>query len=65
MAGAIARGDLQTVRRHLEALERLGPELRELYCALALRAVPLALEAGGIDAARARELRALLGGRRK
>lgn len=65
MAGAIARGDVQTVKRHLDALERLGPELRELYCALGSRAVPLALAAGGIDDARARELRALLGARAK
>ncbi len=60
MAGAIARGDIETVRRHLEALGRLDADLRERYCMLALRCVPLALEAGGIDEARAAEIRALL-----
>lgn len=60
MAGSIARGDVQTVQRHVEALGRLDPKLRELYCALALRTVPLALAAGGIDVARAQELRKLL-----
>ena len=60
MAGAIARGDMETVRRHLDALGRLDAKLRELYCTLALRSVPLALEAGGIDEARAAEIRALL-----
>ena len=60
MAGSIARGDLATVSRHLEALGRLGAEHRERYRLMALRAVPLSLQAGGIDERRARELRALL-----
>lgn len=60
MAGAIARGDLATVQRHVEALGRLDPKLRELYCTLALRSLPLALAAGGIDAARAAQIRAAL-----
>lgn len=60
MAGSIARGDVQTVQRHVEALGRLDPKLRELYCTLALRTVPLALAAGGIDAARAEEIRKIL-----
>jgi predicted short-subunit dehydrogenase-like oxidoreductase (DUF2520 family) len=61
MAGSIARGDLDTVRRHVEALGRLSPELRELYCTLAARTVPLALAAGGMPPARADEIRAVLG----
>jgi predicted short-subunit dehydrogenase-like oxidoreductase (DUF2520 family) len=61
MAGSIARGDIDTVRRHLEALERLDPQLRELYCTLARTTVPLALEAGGITRERAQELEKLLG----
>ena len=60
MAGSIARGDLATVSRHLEALGRLAPEFREHYRFMALRTLPLSQEAGGIDAARASELRALL-----
>lgn len=60
MAGSVARGDVETVRRHVEALGRLDPKLRDLYCTLALRTVPLALAGGGIDAARADELRELL-----
>src|SRR4051812_31245710 len=61
MAGSIARGDIDTVRRHLEALERLDPQLRDFYCALARRTVPLALAAGGITRERAEELEKLLG----
>jgi predicted short-subunit dehydrogenase-like oxidoreductase (DUF2520 family) len=60
MAGSIARGDVATVSRHLEALGKLDPKLRDLYCRLAMRTVPLALQAGGVDAAGAEELRALL-----
>jgi predicted short-subunit dehydrogenase-like oxidoreductase (DUF2520 family) len=62
MAGSIARGDVETVKRHVAALEKLGPDIKRLYCALALRTIPLALEAGGVDAARAEEIRRALGG---
>jgi predicted short-subunit dehydrogenase-like oxidoreductase (DUF2520 family) len=61
MAGSIARGDIATVRRHVEALERLDPKLAQHYCRMALKTVPMSLEAGGMDAARAAEFRALLG----
>jgi predicted short-subunit dehydrogenase-like oxidoreductase (DUF2520 family) len=62
MAGSIARGDLENVKRHLAALERLAPRSRELYCTLALRSLPLALEAGRITPERADELRRVLSG---
>ena len=60
MAGSIARGDLDTVKRHVAALERLDPRLREFYCAMALKTVPLSLAAGGMSAARAVEIRTFL-----
>ena len=60
MAGSVARGDIDTVKRHVAALGRLDPRLRELYCTLALRTVPLALAAGGLSPARADELHAVL-----
>jgi len=62
MAGSIARGDVENVRRHLAALEHLAPRSRDLYCTLALRSLPLALGAGRITHERAEELRRLLGG---
>ena len=37
LTGPIARGDEATVERHLEALRELGPELLDLYEALAER----------------------------
>ncbi len=58
MAGSVARGDVHTVARHLEALGRIDAGMRDFYCRLALRTIPLALASGALDAARAEELRA-------
>jgi predicted short-subunit dehydrogenase-like oxidoreductase (DUF2520 family) len=60
MAGSVARGDIMTLERHLQALGALGPELRVFYCQLALRTVPLAVEAGKLDSAAAARVRELL-----
>ena len=60
MAGSIARGDVETVRRHLEALDALDPRMRQFYRMLALRTLPLAVTAGKLDRARAARLRELL-----
>ena len=60
MAGSIARGDISTVRRHVEALEKIDPKLCQHYCRMALKTVPMSLEAGGMDAARAEEIRTYL-----
>jgi predicted short-subunit dehydrogenase-like oxidoreductase (DUF2520 family) len=62
MAGSVARGDVETLRRHVGAL---APEFRDFYCRLALRTVPLALASGKLDsavAARIREVLTLRGG---
>ena len=60
MAGSIARGDIDTVRRHLAALDALDARFGEIYRALALKTVPLALAAGGMTPERAEEIRRLL-----
>jgi len=60
MAGSVARGDVMTLERHLAALGGLDPALRDFYCRLALRTVPLALAAGKLDAAGAARVRELL-----
>ena len=60
MAGSIARGDIDTVRRHLAALDALDPKFGELYRALALHTVPMSLDAGGMTSERAEEIRKLL-----
>ena len=60
MAGSIARGDLDTVKRHVAALGTLDAALARDYCLMALKTVPLSLAAGGMSAARAEEIRAFL-----
>jgi predicted short-subunit dehydrogenase-like oxidoreductase (DUF2520 family) len=60
MAGSIARGDLETVERHVAALMELDPALARSYCFLALRTIPLSLAAGGMSEARAAQIRAFL-----
>jgi predicted short-subunit dehydrogenase-like oxidoreductase (DUF2520 family) len=46
LTGPIARGDGETVARHLEAIDELAPELRPLYEALAERTAALARRGG-------------------
>ncbi len=59
LTGPIARGDLETVRRHLKVLS--GQEdLHEVYRALGLWTVALALRKGTIDPPKASALRRLL-----
>jgi predicted short-subunit dehydrogenase-like oxidoreductase (DUF2520 family) len=60
LTGPIARGDLGTIRRHLEALEESFPDLVAPYQELGHQDVPLALAKGTIDEDRARELEELL-----
>jgi predicted short-subunit dehydrogenase-like oxidoreductase (DUF2520 family) len=60
MAGSVARGDVATIERHLHALGALAPEMRDFYCRLALRTIPLALAAGKLDAKRAQRAREIL-----
>ena len=60
LTGPISRGDLGTVQKHLDALETHSPSLIPLYCNIALGAVKMALEKGGIDQVKEKELTMLL-----
>lgn len=62
LTGPIARGDLGTVRRHLESLERRGSSLVDAYRVLGLLTIPIAVEKGPLDTRGADELRRLLAG---
>lgn len=61
LGSVVARGDVGTIRRHLAALEETAPETLDLYRALSLRTVPLALAKGTLKPEVAREIEALLG----
>ncbi len=56
LTGPIMRGDVQTVRDHLEAMQRRAPGLLGLYRALARQTVAVAREKGSITRETAEEL---------
>jgi predicted short-subunit dehydrogenase-like oxidoreductase (DUF2520 family) len=60
VAGPYARGDVGTVRKHLEALSLRAPDVLPLYCEMALAAIPFALEKGTIGIDRADEMTELV-----
>ena len=62
LTGPIARGDLGTIKKHLEALELRAPHLLPTYRELGLKTIPIALAKGKVDGARAQEIARLLGG---
>jgi predicted short-subunit dehydrogenase-like oxidoreductase (DUF2520 family) len=62
LTGPVARGDTIAVEKHLTALAELPADVRAAYQALGLRALRLAVEAGGLSPDGERSLHALLGG---
>jgi len=60
LGSAVARGDVGTLRRHLDVLAREAPESLELYRILSLRTIPLALAKGTLRQQTAKEITALL-----
>ncbi len=62
LTGPIARGDVETVRRHLEAIEAAAPEMLPVYRILGREAVKVALAKGTLAPDGAAHLLGLLGG---
>ena len=60
LTGPIARGDTGTIKKHLNALKRVAPELIKTYQELGLKTIPIALSKGKIDDKQADELKATL-----
>ena len=60
LGSAVARGDVGTLRRHLDALAKSAPDSLELYRILSLRTIPLALAKGTLTPGAAKEIAALL-----
>src|SRR6266436_2288394 len=60
LGSAVARGDVGTLRKHLDALAKEAPDSLELYRILSLRTIPLALAKGTLKPEAAEEITALL-----
>jgi predicted short-subunit dehydrogenase-like oxidoreductase (DUF2520 family) len=60
LTGPIARGDAATVELHLRALAQSAPEAVEVYRALGLQTLPLALAQGTVDEMSITRIRELL-----
>ena len=62
MAGVVARGDVGSLRHHLQALSAVGEPEARLYADLSRLSVRLALDSGRLTAAQAHELMQALEG---
>lgn len=60
LTGPIARGDIGTINKHLDALSQTAPHLLPAYRELGRQTVPIALAKGRIDQTKAKELEAAL-----
>ena len=60
VAGPYPRGDVGTIRKHLEALKSSAPEYLPLYCELALAGLPFAVEKGTLSAGLADEIKQIV-----
>jgi len=60
LGSAVARGDVGTIRGHLDALARSAPESLELYRLLSLRTIPIAIAKGTLRSEAAKEIMVLL-----
>jgi predicted short-subunit dehydrogenase-like oxidoreductase (DUF2520 family) len=60
LGSVVARGDIGTIRGHLEALAKSAPQSLELYRLLSLRTIPLALAKGTLKPEAAEEIEKLL-----
>jgi predicted short-subunit dehydrogenase-like oxidoreductase (DUF2520 family) len=65
LTGPVARGDLGTIERHLDALNARNPSLLPAYKELGLQTIPIALAKGTVNEQKAEEMRTLLSLKRK
>jgi predicted short-subunit dehydrogenase-like oxidoreductase (DUF2520 family) len=59
LTGPIARGDVGTINKHLNALAETAPQILPTYRELGRQTVPIALAKGKIDKSQAKELEAI------
>ena len=60
LTGPIARGDIGTIKKHINALQKVAPSLVSTYRELGLQTIPVALDKGRINQDKAKELEAIL-----
>jgi len=60
LTGPIARGDIGTIKKHLDALQKVAPTLVSTYKELGRQTIPIAIAKGKINKQQAQELKALL-----
>jgi len=60
LTGPIARGDTGTIKKHLEALQKVAPSALPIYRELGLQTIPIALAKGRISPKQAQELQELM-----
>ncbi len=60
VAGPYVRGDLGTIKKHVNALRSTAPESMEVYCQMALAGLPYALEKGNYSEHLAAEIKLVL-----
>jgi predicted short-subunit dehydrogenase-like oxidoreductase (DUF2520 family) len=60
LTGPIARGDVGTIRIHLNTLQQNTPALIPAYCELGLQTIPVALAKGRLNERQAQELEVIL-----
>ncbi len=63
LTGPIARGDVGTVKKHLDALQKVAPGLLSTYKELGVQTIPIAMAKGRINRQQAQELHNILGGK--
>ena len=60
LTGPVARGDSDTIERHLRALEARSPYLLTTYKELGLQTIPIALAKGQVNEQKSEEMKTLL-----
>jgi len=60
LTGPIARGDTGTIKKHLDALQKVAPALLPTYKELGRQTIPIAIAKGRINEQQAQELQKIL-----
>jgi len=60
LTGPIARGDTGTIKKHLDALQKIAPDILSTYRELGRQTIPIALAKGRINQRQAQELETIL-----